>query len=83
VDLTDPDRLQEWIADFNARPEEDRRRVIPDAPLAGPRRPALPPVVLPDDADVAASKAGAPILAMFARLAEFVGEGRKLTQPAT
>ena len=80
VDLTDPDRLQEWMAEFNERPLEDRRRIIPDTALAAPKRATLPPVALPDDAEVAASKAKAPILAMFARLAEFVGDGRKLTQ---
>jgi hypothetical protein len=80
VDLTDEDQLQEWIADFNARPQEDRRRVIPDATMAPPRRPPLPPVALPDEAEVAASRAAAPILAMFATLAEFFAEGRKLTQ---
>ncbi len=80
VDLGDPDELEEWIAEFNARPEEDRRRVIPDTVLALPRRPALPPVAVPDDSAVAASKAAAPILAMFAAFAGFVGNGRKLTQ---
>lgn len=80
VDLSDPDGLQEWIAEFNARPEEDRRRLIPDTAFAAPRRPALPPVAMPDDAEVAASKATAPILSRFASFAEYVGAGRKLTQ---
>ncbi|MEJ7765821.1 MAG: hypothetical protein WKF86_10020, partial [Acidimicrobiales bacterium] len=40
----------------------------------------IPPVALPDDAEYAASAAQAPILLSFARLAEFVGDGRKLTQ---
>lgn len=80
VDLTDPDRLQDWIAEFNARPLDDRRQIIPDTAIASPRRPALPPVALPDDDAVAASKAESPILAMFAGFAQFVGEGRKLTQ---
>lgn len=80
VDLTDPDRLQEWISEFNARSEEERRRVIPDTALTGPSRPRLPPVALPDDSETEASRAEAPILAMFARFASFVGEGRKLTQ---
>lgn len=77
VDLSDPDRLQEWITEFNAGPEEERRRIIPDTALARPTRPALPPVAMPDDAEVTASEAAAPILTMFAA---FVGEGRKLTQ---
>jgi hypothetical protein len=43
-------------------------------------RPALPPRALPADHEIAASKAAAPILAMFRDLAGFAGEGRKLTQ---
>jgi hypothetical protein len=82
VDLRDPEQLQEWMAEFNARPEEERRRLIPDTALAPrrPTRPALPPVAMPDEDAVTASRAEAPILASFARLAEFVGAGRKLTQ---
>lgn len=80
VDLTDPERMQDWIAEFNARPEDDRRWIIPDSALGKPNRAALPPVVPPDDAEVAASKAEAPILAMFEAFAGYVGDGRKLTQ---
>ncbi len=80
VDMSDPQGMQEWIAEFNARPEDDRRRVIPDRVVAKPTRPALPPVAPPDPAEVAASQAAAPILAMFAALAEYVGTGRNLTQ---
>lgn len=80
VDLGDAGGLQEWIAEFNARPEDDRRRIIPDTALRAPKRPALPPVAMPDDAEITASKSTAPILAMFAAFAEFVGPGRKLTQ---
>ncbi len=77
VDLSDPDRVEAWIAEFNAQPEEERRRIIPDA---APRRPAMPPVAPADDAEVAASRAAAPILASFAAFAEFTAGGRKLTQ---
>lgn len=80
VDLSDSDQVQDWIADFNSRPEDDRRRIIPDPGSGQPTRPALPPVAPPDDCEVAGSKAEAPILAMFAALADFVGTGRKLTQ---
>ncbi|MGI8984176.1 MAG: hypothetical protein ACR2HM_06540 [Acidimicrobiales bacterium] len=80
VDLSDPEELDRWMNDFNARPEEERRRLMAGAPAAPPARPALPPVAMPDDAEIAASKAAAPILAMFARLAAFVGDGRKLTK---
>lgn len=80
VDMSDPDRVQTWMAEFNARPEQERRRVIPDSALAAPTRPVLPPVTLPGDAEVAASQAAAPILETFVRFASFVGAGRKLTQ---
>lgn len=83
VDLSDPSQLDGWIADFNARSESERREILPDSVMgggAGGGRPALPPVALPEDAEVAAAKAEAAILVMFARMAEFVGDGRKLTQ---
>ncbi|MGI8807531.1 MAG: hypothetical protein ACR2KK_06765 [Acidimicrobiales bacterium] len=80
VDMSDPDALQNWIAEFNARPEEERRGIIPHTAPAAPRRPAMPPVVPPDDSEVAAARAAAPILAKFTALVEFVGGGRKLTQ---
>ena len=85
VDLTDPAQLEEWMAAFNASPEEHRRQIIPDTALAPPRRstpprPTLPPVALPDDDEVAASRSAAPVLAMFSALAAYVGDGRKLTQ---
>lgn len=65
IDMTDPDGIEQWITQFNQAP---------------PHRPELPPVVPPDDAEVAASRAAAPILAKFAALAEFTATGRKLTQ---
>ena len=65
IDTSDPDEIEQWIAEYNAAP---------------PRRPTLPPVVPPGDAEVAASRAAAPILAKFAALATFTGAGRKLTQ---
>lgn len=76
VDLADPDQLQAWMEQFNNRPEDARRAL-----LSGPepQRPAIPPVALPSEAELAASRAAAPVLAMFASLAAYVGEGRKLT----
>jgi hypothetical protein len=81
VDLTDREAADEWIAGFNARPEEERRRVLPGPPVA-PRqsRPVLPPVVLPDDGATLVSAAKAPVLGLFRDLAGYVGSGRKLTQ---
>lgn len=80
VDLSDPASLERFMAEFNDRPEDERRRLIPvGAHPAGLGRPSLPPVVLPDDAAVDASAVAAPILPLFERLAGFVGAGRKLT----
>lgn len=87
LDLQDPASLQRCMDEFNALPEEERRRRIPDSALGlGPaaqpprRHHRLPPVALPDDTEYAESAAKAPILQRFAQLVEFVGDGRKLTQ---
>ena len=79
VDLSDAGQAEDWMAAFNARPEEERRRIIPDPATVRSRR-ELAPVALPADEEVAASRAAAPVLAMFAELAAFVGTGRRLTQ---
>ena len=66
---------------FNDRSEEERHRLLPDSAFAAlPRRPSLPPVAVPGDDEVAASREAAPILAMFRDFAAYVGTGRKLTQ---
>ncbi|MEJ7766141.1 MAG: hypothetical protein WKF86_11660, partial [Acidimicrobiales bacterium] len=87
LDLSDPAVVQRHMDEFNALPEEERRRRLPDRvlglgganplPLSGQR---IPAVALPDDAAYAASAAKAPILKSFTRLVDFVGDGRKLTQ---
>lgn len=79
VDLGDPQQFEEWVEAFNAGPADERHRVLGGS-VPPPRRPALPPVVQPSDGDVAASRAAAPILRMFADLAAYVGAGRPLTQ---
>lgn len=79
VDLSDAGQAEDWMAAFNARPEDERRRIIPD-PATVRSRPQLAPVALPADEEVAASRAAAPVLAMFAELAAFVDTGRRLTQ---
>jgi hypothetical protein len=81
VDLSDPEEAQLWMERFNGRPEEERHRLLPDSAFAAPpRRPSLPPVTVPGDDEVAASREAAPILAMFRDFAAYVGTGRKLTQ---
>lgn len=82
VDLTDRAQLEGWMADFNSRPQEDRDAMLGPA-LMPPTRPApvaLPPVAVPPADELAASRADAPVLVSFARLADFVGDGCKLTQ---
>lgn len=44
-----------------------------------PAAPRLPPMVMPDESALAASRAEAPILARLAGFARYVGDGRKLT----
>lgn len=78
VDLGDTSQAEGWMAAFNARPEEERRRVIPGP--AAHTRSNLAPVALPSDEEVAASRAAAPVLAMFTKLSAFVGTGRPLTK---
>jgi hypothetical protein len=80
VDISDQAELEEWIAEFNASRIEERRQILPDGVFAAPRRAGLPPVTMPDAEAVTASQAQAPILAMLAAFAAYVGEGRKLTQ---
>jgi hypothetical protein len=81
VDMTDPDELHAWMERFNELPEAERRRLLPDSAFSSPPpRRSLPPVALPADDDVAASREAAPILSMFRDLADYVGAGRKLTQ---
>ncbi len=83
VDPTDPAQLEGWLASFNDRPEEERRRLLPDTALGTVPpvpTPTLLPIVLPPDDVVAASRASAPVLAAFAQMATFFGPGRRLTQ---
>jgi hypothetical protein len=87
LDVTNPDALEGLLAEFNARPEEDRRRVLDGTvqaasrPPVAPTPPKLPPVAQPSDSEVADSKVAAPILAMFAGVAQFVGQLRPQTHP--
>jgi hypothetical protein len=85
VDIADRKQFERWMAEFNNRPEEERRRVIPDAAGAVggvlPRpRPSFTPVVLSSDEEIEVSRAEAPVLGKLTRLAAFVGDGRPLTK---
>ncbi len=83
-DVTDKAGLAEWMERFNSLGDQEREAILPDgAPSAGgaaapPQRP-LPPVALPPDEVIEASRAAAPVAGMFARLAAFAEAGRRLT----
>jgi hypothetical protein len=95
-DLTDEASVAAWMNDFNSLSDDERKAILPDRVFgdgggaaggvpgwpAGvpPAIPPLPPVVLPPEEAIEESRAAAPVLTMFARLAEFVGTGRRLTQ---
>ena len=75
-DLADEDSLASWAAELNSLGDslgDDERYAVPVLP-------PVPPVVMPAEAEIEASRAGAPVLAMFAGLAQFAGAGRGLTQ---
>ncbi|MHB8429436.1 MAG: hypothetical protein ACYDDZ_02760 [Acidimicrobiales bacterium] len=78
VDMTDPDELHAWMERFDELPEVERYRLLPDAALSSPPpRRSLPPVALPAEDDVAASREAAPILSMSRDLADCVGRLRE------
>lgn len=76
-----PERLEEMVTEFNARPFEERRALTdPAIQRYEPDLPTLGPIRLPDDDAVRASAAEAPVLAAFTSLAEyFRAPGRPLT----
>jgi len=84
-DPTDEAGLAAWMERFNSLSDKERDVILPDSvlhaggPAVAPRRRSLPPVVLPPDEVIEASKAAAPVLPMFAKLARFAGAGRRLT----
>jgi len=87
VDIADEMPLQQFVSSFNSRPFEER-----DAILDGVTGPAgsgdvwlsllrpLPPVVLAPQAELEAAAAESRTLGRIARLVEYVGAGRALTQ---
>lgn len=92
-DLADEASFAEWMDEFNSLGEHERKAILPDrlfgdsagtanaiAGWPGDVIPPLPPVVLPPQEVIAESRANAPVLAMFAKLAEFARPGRRLTQ---
>lgn len=84
-DPTDEAGLAAWMERFNSLSDKEREAILPDSALGiggaqvAPQRRSLPPVVLPPDEVIEASKAAAPVLGIFAKLARFAGAGRRLT----
>jgi len=94
-DLADEASLAAWMDEFNGLDDDEREAILPDRLLGERARtaeaiagwpgnviPSFPPVVLAPQQVIAESRASAPVLAMFAKLAEFAGPGRRLTQSA-
>ncbi|HEX9316954.1 MAG TPA: hypothetical protein VGA71_16285 [Actinomycetota bacterium] len=87
VDVDDPEALETWIKDFNARPESERRALMPPpiAALGSPSRVSLPPdiplpmVALLPDEELARAVREAPLMTRLASFLDWVGSGRKLT----
>lgn len=77
VDPSDESDVQRWLDDFNSRPFEERDAILA-GPDTGPR--ALPPVELPSNDDLERAASESAILARLGAFAEYVGDGRKLTQ---
>lgn len=83
-DLADEESVAAWMDEYNALDDDEREAILPDRLFGSSAEdgifPFLPPVVLPPPEAIAESRADAPILAVFAKLAEFVAAGRRLTQ---
>ena len=82
-DVTGEAGIAAWIDRFNSLSDEEREAILPDDVL-GTSAPVVPgrplrSVVLPPGDVIKASKAAAPVLGVFARLAGFAGAGRRLT----
>jgi hypothetical protein len=83
--MTNEAGLAAWMERFNSLSNEEREAILPDSvlgtggPAAVPRGRSLPPVVLPPDEVIEASKAAAAVLGMFAKLAGSAGADRRLT----
>jgi len=92
VDLTDPDSLQGFMAEFNERPRSERDAILgpPSTPgwhgpaamapgMAPPSAMSLPPVVLAPVEELTAIAAANRWVGRMSALVDFVGDGRPLT----
>ncbi len=85
VDIADPDSVQGFMDDFNARPFLERDTILGPPPgldasslettLVG----ALPPVVLPPVEELEEAAAETVVFSRLRRLVDYVGDGRALT----
>ncbi len=82
VELEDPDAMQQWIEDFNARPYAERAALTDDGipELPGPDL-VLPPVTLASEQELRRAAEAAPLLHRVNALLAYVGpQGRAVTQ---
>lgn len=75
VALDDPEAVQRYMDEFNARPYEERAALIP-----GPARETLVPVALPGDAELGQEALATPLLQRLLAFVEYIGAGHKLTK---
>ena len=81
VDMADEPAVQAWIEAFNAGPIERRDAILGwDEPPTPPPPPELTSRPSPPEDDVRTTAAAAPILDLFSRFAQYVEDGRNLTQ---
>ncbi|MDQ3502656.1 MAG: hypothetical protein M3486_03410 [Actinomycetota bacterium] len=82
VEVEDPDAIQEWIEDFNARPYAERAALTDDVvpTLPGPEL-VLPPVTLASEEELRRAAEAAPLVQRVSALLAYVGpQGRAVTQ---
>ena len=82
VELEDPDAIQAWIEDFNARPYDERAALTDDVvPALPPPDLVLPPVTLASEEELHRAAEAAPLVEQVNALLAYVGpQGRAVTQ---
>jgi hypothetical protein len=86
VDVSEPAAVQGWLEDFNARPEPERRALIPFPPpplvssrLDLPPDVRIPMVALAPEDELVRAVGAAPLWKRLCAFVGWVGSGRKLT----
>lgn len=76
VDTGEPSAIDDWVADVNARGDEERQLLLGPEP-----EPAVfPPVVLAPTDELERAAVASPIVARLSAFVRAIGKGRKLTQ---